>query len=286
MPAEHATFQGTESVALSGQAASVIVRLWMASEILKVLSKTSDAVFTMLIRFWRMSSGESNDAVYSQSVAIPNTATLLVVGQPSVLPILLIKSSLSGPDTWRRKMGILPFPLVCRGSRFPDCISLTKSCSTTIRDAPSCDAILTWYLWEKTLNDPSKSGFNLSWTMYILAQPAFSQPRPGYRIKALPLKTLWPARPTVSVRRISPFTLICRVCRLWPRISWFGSRFSCNSPSCSPGRLNVRLNSVEAVTRCDGVWMVTFSRVVVLPMKVRGRIECAIYIHISLVGST
>lgn len=50
-PVEHSTFQGTESEALSGQAASLIVKLWMASEILKVLSNTSDAVLTMLIRF-------------------------------------------------------------------------------------------------------------------------------------------------------------------------------------------------------------------------------------------
>ena len=45
----------------------------------------------------------------------------------------------------------------------------------------------------------------------------------------------------------------------------------------------MRLNSVEAVTRCDGVWMVTFSRVVVL-LVVRGRIECAIHVLVSLVG--
>lgn len=44
----------------------------------------------------------------------------------------------------------------------------------------------------------------------------------------------------------------------------------------------MRLNSVEAVTRCDGVWMVTFSRLVVL-LVVRGRIECAVNVYVNLV---
>lgn len=62
-PCEHSAFQGVESEAPSGQLASLIVTLWRPSEMLKVLSNTSDAVLTMLIRFRRTDSVELNSAV-------------------------------------------------------------------------------------------------------------------------------------------------------------------------------------------------------------------------------
>lgn len=55
-----------------------------------------------------------------------------------------------------------------------------------------------------------------------------------------------------------------------------GSRLSLNSPVC-PDRLNVRLNAVDAVTCCDGVWMVAFSMLATLA-GARGRIERAIHV--------
>lgn len=55
-----------------------------------------------------------------------------------------------------------------------------------------------------------------------------------------------------------------------------GSRLSLSSLVC-PDRLNVRLNGVDAVTRCDGVWMVAFSMLATLA-GARGRIERAIHV--------
>lgn len=55
-----------------------------------------------------------------------------------------------------------------------------------------------------------------------------------------------------------------------------GSRLSLNSLVC-PDRLNVRSNAVDAVTRCDGVWMVTFSMLATLA-GARGRIERAVHV--------
>ena len=56
--------------------------------ILNVFSYTPDAEFTTLIIFSLVVSVELNDAVYVQSVATPIKATFLVVGHPSVLPMV------------------------------------------------------------------------------------------------------------------------------------------------------------------------------------------------------
>lgn len=62
-----------------------------------------------------------------------------------------------------------------------------------------------------------------------------------------------------------------------------GSRLSLNSLVC-PDRLNVRLNSTDAVTCCEGVWMVTFSMLATLA-GARGRIERANHVSNGILSA-
>lgn len=64
--------------------------------------------------FARASSKESNPAVYVQSAATPNRATTLVVGQPSVDPIVSIGLK---PPCWR--LWLVMLELVHWSSSFP-----------------------------------------------------------------------------------------------------------------------------------------------------------------------
>jgi hypothetical protein len=56
IPSLQAVFQGAEGGAVAGHSASLMVRFWMPNEILKVLSYSSDAEFTMSMMFDRTAS--------------------------------------------------------------------------------------------------------------------------------------------------------------------------------------------------------------------------------------
>jgi hypothetical protein len=56
-PTEHGVFQPVEAKTLVGHSALLMVKFWMLSEILKLFSKTTDAVLT-IFRIYRWAESE------------------------------------------------------------------------------------------------------------------------------------------------------------------------------------------------------------------------------------
>ncbi len=88
-PLLQSTFHGVAvDAGLVGHVSFWIVRLWMPSEMLKVLSYSCEAVLTIWMMLDVTLALAANWAVYVQSVAMPTSATLRADGQPVGLPMV------------------------------------------------------------------------------------------------------------------------------------------------------------------------------------------------------